>query len=634
MLRSRIPKSGLAFPYGIGGAAAKAGQLIWTGATGNRTVGGFAMSYWIRTRHHVAETMLLRKMSSSNPGWLTGLSAGCPRFYLRQNGMKAPATATATVTDGAWHHLAFSCDVVGTTRVCRVYIDGVIAASSATPWADLTTSLSHTEQMRIGTTSTVAQNFVGDVADIRIYSNSLTAAQILAQYTNQVWYERKIDIPQSEIDAQVALGCDGWWPTLEGNDNLLAYNAAGYTWPVIGGSEAQLANVAHRYWPVDRLRRDATRCGRIWVSTDLHYTAANDRVALAYFPSKVWAYALGYDKAVCNGDNTTGTSAEQDAVDVPVLSAQLATSGDTYASIGGHDTRFLGLTGESGVLAIYAADGIVGEVGGAPSPYYSFDIGDPARLHCVVMFGGEAPIGNAEPLVSQEQLDWLAADLAATDVPTVVFMHYRLDQTWPMPDYVWDTHDGSQQLGCWKLNGATADNSASYYRWYWTLEDAAGTRTVKLYKNADKAAGNLVAQGSRVGDGFLTLAQANGSGLSGSVYVTYSADDTDAENIVTLGIWMSPGKAGGATVQNAAAVRAVLEASGVVKWVVSGHEHSQRWGVVNGIKYIVVRTAGCDETTTPKLSEIGVASSQRLEFWSDGTVSSIGSGLATTHAQR
>jgi hypothetical protein len=45
---------------------------------------------------------------------------------------------------------------------------------------------------------------------------------------------------------------------------------------------------------------------------------------------------------------------------------------------------------------------------------------------------------------------------------------------------------------------------------------------------------SLVAQGSRVGDGSITLTAQNLSGLSGTVAVAYTGDDTDAGNSLEL----------------------------------------------------------------------------------------------------
>jgi hypothetical protein len=99
--------------------------------------------------------------------------------------------------------------------------------------------------------------------------------------------------------------------------------------------------------------------------------------------------------------------------------------------------------------------------------------------------------------------------------------------------------DDSAQCSGWAVYGATLRNTSSG-RLYWTLTDASGTRTVKLYsrKNHDTVANdyfsssNLVASGSRSGDGAITLTEQNSSGITGAVTVAYTADDEDLANIL------------------------------------------------------------------------------------------------------
>jgi len=99
--------------------------------------------------------------------------------------------------------------------------------------------------------------------------------------------------------------------------------------------------------------------------------------------------------------------------------------------------------------------------------------------------------------------------------------------------------DAANQCSAWAIYGATLRNT-SVGRLYWTLTNSAGDRTVKLYsrKNQDTAANsyfssaNLVAAGTRTGDGAITLTQENSSGITGTVTVAYTADDEDQANIL------------------------------------------------------------------------------------------------------
>lgn len=94
--------------------------------------------------------------------------------------------------------------------------------------------------------------------------------------------------------------------------------------------------------------------------------------------------------------------------------------------------------------------------------------------------------------------------------------------------------DASNQMSLWSLTGAGNANTNNGVL-YWKLTDGGGIRTVQLYKKSDGAAENLVAMGSKVGDGSVSLAEQNSSGLSGSVSVSYSSDDTTlAANTLTF----------------------------------------------------------------------------------------------------
>ena len=93
---------------------------------------------------------------------------------------------------------------------------------------------------------------------------------------------------------------------------------------------------------------------------------------------------------------------------------------------------------------------------------------------------------------------------------------------------------GSQVSGLWndRIYGAnsTSTNAGILYG---SLTNSGTTRTINLYKSSAGGAGNLVASGSKAGDGQVALSQANSSGVSGYLTVTYTADATNlAENTV------------------------------------------------------------------------------------------------------
>lgn len=93
--------------------------------------------------------------------------------------------------------------------------------------------------------------------------------------------------------------------------------------------------------------------------------------------------------------------------------------------------------------------------------------------------------------------------------------------------------DTASSLTLFTITGATSSNTNGY-KLYWKLTNSGSTRTINVYKDA--AGSNLVASGSRTGDGSITLTQQNTSGISGSVTVAYTTDETTlSAQILTIG---------------------------------------------------------------------------------------------------
>ncbi|HEY3352446.1 MAG TPA: MopE-related protein [Polyangia bacterium] len=98
-----------------------------------------------------------------------------------------------------------------------------------------------------------------------------------------------------------------------------------------------------------------------------------------------------------------------------------------------------------------------------------------------------------------------------------------------------ETGDDLNQLGGWALLGATDVNTDEGLL-YVTLDSSGGTRTVSLYR--DPTLTDLVASGSRAGDGLVALVERSSSGLSGSVSVTYQAPDSTITIAVPIKAWV------------------------------------------------------------------------------------------------
>jgi len=87
--------------------------------------------------------------------------------------------------------------------------------------------------------------------------------------------------------------------------------------------------------------------------------------------------------------------------------------------------------------------------------------------------------------------------------------------------------DGASQLDNLTLSGLTLSNTDSG-KLYWSLIDVAGTRTFQIYSNSAKT----VAVANYVGaDGIgVAITQIGGSGISGTIDLAYTTDDTDTTN--------------------------------------------------------------------------------------------------------
>ncbi len=89
--------------------------------------------------------------------------------------------------------------------------------------------------------------------------------------------------------------------------------------------------------------------------------------------------------------------------------------------------------------------------------------------------------------------------------------------------------DDDNQLSNWNLNGVdfgidTATNGALYAD---LSEGPPGTYTIDLYRTSAMLPGDHVATGTRVGDGSVTMNQVGGSGISGTIDVTFVQPDNN-----------------------------------------------------------------------------------------------------------
>ncbi len=201
----------------IGGAMAFDGtddrvMLDVATTTNLRINGDLTVAAWVKTSVSNASgaMVFLQDTSSVNNNYNLYLENGSPTFDHGNGAIGEKFTATATVNDDTWHHIAFVANFVdNTTNDGFFYIDGVLDSS-----VNLTFDIVkfNNNGYKISTDgSTYA--FDGLMDDIRIYNRALTAADIAvlassltgpvtcnAAYEAVMWYNN---------DESVMQYCDG-----------------------------------------------------------------------------------------------------------------------------------------------------------------------------------------------------------------------------------------------------------------------------------------------------------------------------------------------------------------------------------------------------------------------------------------
>lgn len=166
--------------------------------TGNES--GFSLTIWVRAAQQSTEPYdilsAFHKHDTAYSGWKIGVTAkgGWEFQIIQQNQLKYIYSATAprqNVRDGNWHLLAISYD--GIANELRFYYDGNIMAIYR---ADGINGFYAPQDMMIGGSidseyyfkklgwKTYWDSFNGQIDDITIYGNSITANKIAAYYSD------------------------------------------------------------------------------------------------------------------------------------------------------------------------------------------------------------------------------------------------------------------------------------------------------------------------------------------------------------------------------------------------------------------------------------------------------------------
>lgn len=174
----------------------------------------FSVSCWFRT----SEALNVNDMMLVNKGGNGGVSAGENMNYgiwFESDDSKLTAgfettadvkyfsrSTSTTLNDGEWHHAVVTYDQVNV----RLYVDGV----AQTPTATTATPETNAKPLTLGKNSRDATRyFKGDLDEIRVWNNDLTAAEVTALYQDgtvpqesAIVYEQKFGDDNGSIIAQ------------------------------------------------------------------------------------------------------------------------------------------------------------------------------------------------------------------------------------------------------------------------------------------------------------------------------------------------------------------------------------------------------------------------------------------------
>ncbi len=134
------------------------------------------ISAWVNTRNLTTTQMLVSKYDGPNAQYFLRIQSGRIRFNVQTNGLLSGPTSSTTISANTWYHVAGVYD----GSQARVYVNGVLGAASSKTGAMVNSGVT----VNIGRQNAGRMYFDGSLDDIRIYSRSLSASEIVALFNN------------------------------------------------------------------------------------------------------------------------------------------------------------------------------------------------------------------------------------------------------------------------------------------------------------------------------------------------------------------------------------------------------------------------------------------------------------------
>ncbi len=140
----------------------------------------FAMSVWVKTTSVAAGTIMgLFNPAATNQFFRISMTATGTVSLTAQNTIARTVTSTATVNNGAWHHVVA---VFSSATSRTLYIDGVNQGVNAT--SVTFTTLASTIAVGVSKTSAPSVFFSGQIDEPAFWNSDLLSANVTALYNS------------------------------------------------------------------------------------------------------------------------------------------------------------------------------------------------------------------------------------------------------------------------------------------------------------------------------------------------------------------------------------------------------------------------------------------------------------------
>lgn len=140
----------------------------------------FSVSFWVKTSGDLLNIVGAGTAQASSIA--LGISGG--GIYFRNgaaNSNEIKISTSGSITDGAWHHLAYSYDGTKSSTGVKLFVDGVEITQKTIVDDNLVTNTAYAD-LTIGTGVYVASFFTGSLDQVELFSKAISADEVASLY--------------------------------------------------------------------------------------------------------------------------------------------------------------------------------------------------------------------------------------------------------------------------------------------------------------------------------------------------------------------------------------------------------------------------------------------------------------------